>query len=68
MTEHTLEVNEGADVADSVAPPVSVETAEFEVINPIFKNGKEYEPGDTATLEINTGLRFVEAGDVKETE
>lgn len=35
------------------------------VINPLFKNGQTIEAGENTSLEINTALRFQEAGDVE---
>lgn len=68
MAKHELEVQEGAEATDQVGIPPLVEKKTFRCINPLFKNGTAYKKGQKIELEVETGQRFVDAGDVEEIE
>lgn len=69
MPDHELEINEGAELEDSISGNdgeiPEIETMDVQVITKfgIFKNGIQYDQGDVVTLEINAAKRFIEAGD-----
>ena len=41
------------------------ERKEYEVVNPLFKNGKEYKKGDTIELDELTASNFKKTGDIQ---
>lgn len=68
MANLKLNVNDVADPPRDEIAAVHVERFPYRVISEagIFKNGKQYEKGETVELDRDTGERFVAAGDVEE--
>lgn len=60
------------DLSDTTGFELGTESApapyreNYEVVNPIFKRGQEWEPGDHIDLDPATAARFIETGDIKE--
>lgn len=65
MVTHRVNVHEGAETEDTAAPAIAVERWEYEVINPLFKRGKEFRKGSIIELDEVTAKAFIEAGDIK---
>ena len=63
---HKINVHEGSATKDAVVPEVEVERLAYEVVNPLFKNGKKYETGSTIQLDEATAASFLNSGDIKE--
>lgn len=51
---------------DPNAPAPAPYRENFEVVNPLFKRGQEWAPGDQIDLDPDTAARLIETGDIKE--
>lgn len=60
-----MSIGEQATVTDSVRPPAVHPTEAFRVLRPVFKQGREWAPGETIRLNPETGARFVASGDME---
>jgi NAD(P)H-nitrite reductase large subunit len=59
---HQVFIHDGILAADNLGG----ETRDYKVLRPLFKNSKEYQPGDTITLARATGEAFLRTGDIEE--
>jgi hypothetical protein len=80
MTEHKLEINEGAEAVDRAGAPeasprklyrvtdkvVREATDESNGSDGLFKNGKVYAPGETIELDEKTAAGFLALGEIEE--
>jgi hypothetical protein len=66
MTDHKLDVNEDAETADATGEGFAVVRKPYKVVNPLFKNGKNYKKGSVIELDDKTAENFLAAGDIKE--
>lgn len=68
MAKHEVEIHDGATVDDEVAAgdePLGPPRSAYTVVNPLFKNGRSYEPGETVELDERTAANFLAAGDIE---
>lgn len=62
---YAVEIKDGAETQDTTNKVVKVDFGQYEVVTPLFKNGKLYKKGDIISLEEKTAERFIEAGNIK---
>lgn len=64
-----LIVREGTSMTDDLTPVIEQEpNRDFRVLQPIFKHGRLYEPGELISLEPSTAERFIALGEIEEVE
>jgi len=63
---YQLFISEGAQATGSASRVVHLERFEYEVLQPLFKNCRHYQPGEIIRLDRETAARFIANHDIKE--
>lgn len=66
MTDHKITISDGIESKDLLGGQQPQQKNEYEVIAPMFKHSRTYQPGETITLDQKTATSFIEAGNIKE--
>jgi hypothetical protein len=66
MTHHHINITDGINPKDLLGGQAPQPKNEYEVIAPMFKHSRTYQPGETITLDTKTATSFIEAGNIKE--
>lgn len=68
MTKHTIKVEETPEAVDAAGTPITERRLSYIVTaeSGLFKNGKQYDQGETIELAESAGKNFIKSGDVKE--
>lgn len=69
MTHIHLTVHEGVAPQDDVSGgglESDATDVHYEVLKPLFKRGRTWEPGEVIQLERSAALRFLDQGEIKE--
>ena len=60
MTAYHVIVEDGSRMIDTTYQEWTLELPTYTVLKPIFKNGREYQPGETIQLNPETAQGFID--------